>query len=124
MKELTFETLLAVFEEMFGAGLFWSLVVACVAIGVLFIYIVVRERGLESRRLVRAELWAPVGAVAAIAFIFFITNSGPSDIGGPVDVIVLLLVGVAGAVGLTILAYLLQSLVGSRRMKPRDGQQG
>ena len=29
MKELTFETLLAVFEEIFGRGLFWAMVKGC-----------------------------------------------------------------------------------------------
>jgi hypothetical protein len=29
MKELTFETLIAVFEEMFGRGLFWALRAFC-----------------------------------------------------------------------------------------------
>ena len=114
MKDLTFETLLAVFEEMFGAGLFWALVVACVAIGVLFLSVVLRERKVEARRLVRAELWAPIGAVIAVAFVFLITDSGPSDLGGPIDVIVLLMVAAGGAVGVTILAYLVQSLRGRR----------
>ena len=30
MKEMTLSTLLAVFEEMFGTGLFWTLVAAAV----------------------------------------------------------------------------------------------
>ncbi|MBN2906756.1 MAG: DUF5368 family protein, partial [Rhodobacteraceae bacterium] len=73
------------------------------------------DRSLEGRALVRAELWAPVGAIAAILFVQFMTNSGFSDIGGPVDLIVLLLTGVAGAVGLTILAYVVQALLSGNR---------
>lgn len=32
MKELTLETLIAVWEDMFGAGLFWAMVAAAVLI--------------------------------------------------------------------------------------------
>jgi len=110
MNELTFSTLLAVFEEIFGPSLFWGLVIACAIVGILFIYIVVRDRKIEAKRLVRAELWAPIGAAIGVAFTFFITNSNFADIGGPVDVIVLIMIGVAGAIGMTTLAYIVQSL--------------
>jgi len=110
MNELTFGTLIAVFEEIFGRGLFWGMVVACVLIALLFLYVVIRDSKIEARRLVRAELWAPIGAALSIWFVFFITNSNFADIGGPVDVIVLILIGVGGAVGTTILAYTAQSL--------------
>ncbi|WP_349357915.1 DUF5368 domain-containing protein [Stappia sp.] len=105
MKDLTFSTILAVFEEIFGPLLFWGLVVAAVAITIAFVYVVVREHRLEGSRLLRAELMAPVGAIAAILFVQWITSSGFSDIGGPIDVIVLIAIGVTGAIGLTILAY-------------------
>jgi len=63
----------------------------------------------------RAELVAPIGAVAAIWFVFFITRSGLGDIGGPIDVIALILIGLAGAIGLTFLAYTVQAVLGGRR---------
>ncbi|PID46545.1 MAG: hypothetical protein CSB47_03485 [Proteobacteria bacterium] len=110
MNELTFETLLTVFEEMFGPRLFWGLMIACGVIALVFIFIIIRDKKIEARRLVRAELWAPVGAAVSIAFIFIITNSNFADIGGPIDVIMLILIGVGGAVGMTILAYIVQSL--------------
>lgn len=114
MNELTFGTLIAVFEEMFGRGLFWGLVAACIVVAALFIFVVIRDSKIEARRLVRAELWAPVGAALGIWFVFFITNSNFADIGGPIDVIVLILIGVGGAVGMTILAYIAQSLFSKR----------
>lgn len=117
MNELTLETLLAVFEEMFGRGLFWGLVVAFVLVALLFIVVIIRDKQIEAKRLVRAELWAPVGAAIALAFIFWITNSNFADIGGPIDVIMLILIGVGGAVGMTILAYIVQSLT---RKRPRE----
>jgi hypothetical protein len=52
----------------------------------------------------------PVGAIAAVLFVQGITSSGFKDIGGPIDVIVLLGVAVLGAVGLAILVYTAQAL--------------
>lgn len=115
MEEMTFDTILAVFEEMFGPWLFWALVVVAAIITVAFLFVLIRDRNLESRRLVRAELTAPVGAIAAILFVQWITSSGFRDIGGPIDWVVLLLIGLAGAVGLMILVYTALALIGSKR---------
>jgi len=115
MEELTFGTLIAVLEEMFGQALFWVMVAAAALITVAFVYVVIRDRSLRSRWFLRAELVAPVGAFAAIWFVFFITRSGFGDIGGPIDVIALILIGLAGAIGLTFLAYTVQALFGGRR---------
>lgn len=110
MKDLTFETLLAVFEEMFGKQLFWAMLVVFLIVAALFIGIIIRDRKIEAKRLVRSELWAPLGAVIGIGFVLFITDSALNDIGGPIDVIMLILIGTAGAVGLTIFVYIIQSL--------------
>lgn len=115
MKELTFETLIAVFEEMFGAWLFWGMVLVAAIITVAFIYVLIRDAGLDSRRLVRAELLAPFGAIAAILFVQWVTNSGFADIGGAIDVIVLILIGLAGAGGTLFLAYVAQAMMGARK---------
>jgi hypothetical protein len=48
MQELTFETLIAVFEEIFGRGLFWAMVAAAVA----------RDAGLDLRSDPRPSGWA------------------------------------------------------------------
>lgn len=115
MKELTLRTLIAVFEEIFGAGLFWGMVAAAALVTAGFVYVLIRDRRLESHRLVRAELLAPVGAIGAIWFVQAMTSSGFRDIGGAIDVIVLIGIGVAGAVGLTILAYVAQAIGGAQR---------
>lgn len=111
MEELTLTTLLAVFEEMFGAGLFWIMVVAAVAITVGYIYVLIRDRAVSWRKFLLAQLSMPVGAIAAVLFVQWITNSGFGDVGGPIDVIVLLGIAVAGAVGAAILVYTIQSFV-------------
>lgn len=109
MKELTLETLIAVFQEMFGTTLFWTMVAVAIIITLAFTFVLIRDRSIEGRYLARAELTAPIGAIAAILFVQYMTNSGFSDLGGPIDIIVLLLTGVAGAGGLTFLAYVVQA---------------
>lgn len=110
MKELTLQTLIAVWEEMFGAGLFWAMVAVAAAITLAYIYVLVRDRAVSWRKFLLAQLSMPFGAVAAVVFVWIMTKSGFGDIGGPVDVIVLAGVAVAGAVGLAVLVYTLESL--------------
>lgn len=115
MSELTLQTLLAVFEEMFGYTLFWIMVAIAVVITLAYIFVLIRDRELSMRKFLLAQLSMPFGAIAAVVFVQWITNSGLRDIGGPVDVIVLLGVAAAGAVGLAILVYTLQALVQGRQ---------
>jgi low affinity Fe/Cu permease len=118
MKELTFGMMIAVFEEMFGAGLFWLLVILATALLGIFVWLVSRDRDGFSIRFLRAELSAPIGALLAVVFVQYITNSGFTDIGGPIDVIVLLMIATGGAIASTMVFYVLSTLVGSRRSTP------
>ena len=111
MEEVTLGTLIAVFEEMFGAWLFWLMVVVAAAITLAYLYVLIRDHGMGMRRFLLAQLSMPIGAVAAVAFVMWITKSGMSDIGGPIDWIVLLGVAVLGAGGFSILVYVAQSLI-------------
>jgi uncharacterized membrane protein YhaH (DUF805 family) len=115
MKELTFETLIAVFEEIFGRGLFWAMVAAAVIVTVAYIYVLIRDRAVSWRKFLLAQLTMPFGAIAAVVFVQVMTHSHLRDIGGPVDVIVLLGVAVMGAVGAAILVYTAQSLLFRRK---------
>ncbi|MDR5653790.1 DUF5368 domain-containing protein [Ruixingdingia sedimenti] len=115
MKDLTLQTLIAVFEDMFGRGLFWAMVAAAVVVTLAYLFVLVRDRAVSWRKFLLAQLAMPVGAVAAVVFVFQITNSGLRNIGGPIDVIVLLGVAVLGAVGAAILVYTVQSLVARPR---------
>ena len=110
MKELTLETLLAVFEEIFGRGLFWAMVVAAVVVTLAYLYVLIRDRAMSMRKFLWAQVSMPFGAVAAVLFVQAMTHSHFRDIGGPVDVIVLLGVAAMGAVGAAILVYTAQSL--------------
>lgn len=111
MKELTLDTMLAVFEEMFGPVLFWVLVAAAVVVTLAYLFVLVRDRAVSWRKFLLAQLSMPVGAVAAVLFVQWITSSGFSDIGGPIDLLVMLGVAAAGAIGMAILVYTLQSLL-------------
>ncbi|MEF3048224.1 DUF5368 domain-containing protein [Pseudotabrizicola sp. L79] len=110
MKDLTFETLIAVFEEIFGRGLFWGMVAAAVLVTVAYLYVLVRDRSVSWRKFLLAQLSMPFGAVAAVVFVQQMTHSHLRDLGGPVDLIVFLGVAVMGAVGAAILVYTVQSL--------------
>lgn len=110
MKELTLETMIAVFEEIFGRGLFWAMVVAALIVTALYLYVLIRDRAMSMRKFLFAQLSMPVGAVAAVLFLQAITDSNFGDIGGAIDVIVLLVVALVGAIGMAILVYTAQAL--------------
>jgi hypothetical protein len=110
MQELTLKTLFAVFEEIFGRGLFWAMVVAAALVTVAYIYVLIRDRAVSWRKFLWAQLSMPIGAIAAVLFVQGMTRSGFADIGGPIDVIVLLGVAAGGAVGMAICIYTVQSL--------------
>lgn len=110
MKQLSFETLIAVFEELYGATLFWALVAVAAIITLGYLYVLVRDRAMSMRRFLWAQLSMPFGAVAAVLFVQQMTHSGFHDLGGPIDWLVILGVAVLGAGGTAILVYTLQSL--------------
>ncbi|MFO7804920.1 MAG: DUF5368 domain-containing protein [Paracoccaceae bacterium] len=119
MNELTFGTLIAVFEEMFGAGLFWLMVAVAALVTLGYLYVLVRDRAVSWKKFLFAQLSMPVGAIGAVWFVMAMTDSRLSDLGGPVDVIVFLGVAVMGAIGLAVLVYTVESLV-LKRQKQTD----
>lgn len=115
MKELTLVTLIAVFEEIFGGGLFWAMVLVAILVTLAYLFVLVRDRSISWKKFLLAQLSMPVGALGAVLFVQAVTNSGFGDLGGPIDIVVLLGVAVLGAVGMAILVYTIESLVGTRR---------
>ena len=120
MEDLTFLTLIAVFEEVFGRGLFWTMVIFAVLVTVAYLYVLIRDRSVNWRKFLLAQLSMPIGAVAAVVFVQAITESGFEDIGGPIDVMVLLAIAVGGAVGIAILVYTGQSLIRGKQSRRAD----
>jgi len=115
MEELTFGTMIAVFEEIFGRGLFWGMVIAAVIVTLAYIYVLIRDRSIGWRKFLVAQLFMPVGAVLAVWFVMAMTDSHMADIGGPVDIILLIGIAVVGAIGAAILVYTVESLVFRRK---------
>jgi tellurite resistance protein TehA-like permease len=115
MKDMTFGTILAVFEEIFGIGLFWTMVAVAALVTAGYIYVLIRDHSISWRKFLLAQLSMPVGAILAIWFVLVITSSKLSDLGGPVDIIVVLGIAAAGAIGTAILVYTIQSLIRPRQ---------
>jgi len=104
MKELDLMILLDIFHEMLGP-LLWLLLALAVAIPLAFRILVVREKGVVPRRLVWSELAGVAGGIGALALMAFVTSSGFSDAGGPVDWLLIALVFGVGLVATTLLVY-------------------
>ena len=117
MQELTFTMMIAVFEEIFGRGLFWTMVAVAAVVTVLYLYVLIRDRAVSWRKFLWAQVAMPFGAIAAVLFVQKMTSSGFGNIGGPIDVIMLLAVAAAGAVGAAILVYTAQSLLRGKGAK-------
>jgi uncharacterized membrane protein YhaH (DUF805 family) len=110
MEQLTPETMIAVFEEIFGGMLFWAMLAAAVIVTVLYLYVLIRDRAMSMRKFLLSQLSMPIGAIAAVWFVLAVTHSHLRDMGGAVDVIVLLGIAAMGAIGMAILVYTAQSL--------------
>lgn len=111
MKELTFGTLIAVFEEIFGPVLFWVMVVLAGIVTLAYLFVLVRDRAVSWRKFLWAQLSMPVGAILAVVFVQKMTHSHFADIGGPIDVFILAGIALMGAVGCAILVYTVESLL-------------
>lgn len=118
MNQIDLYTLYVVFYEMMGL-LLW-LLLALVIFGISgFIYVVSREGGLQSRRLIVSEILGVLGGFAALVIMAKVTISGFTDAGGPVDWLLVGLIWGGGLVGVTILAYAILGLLNLMRdVKP------
>jgi len=65
MKDLDLATLIAVFQEMLGWTL-WPIIALAVLASLAFLWVVLRDRSLLSRRLVWAEICGLGGGIAAV----------------------------------------------------------
>jgi len=104
MKDMDPLVFLAVFQEMLGP-LLWAMVLLAVGGVAAFVALMVREGGLASRRLVRAELLGLLGGGVALVIMAKVSSSGFTDAGGPADWFLIALVYGVGALGTTVLAY-------------------
>ena len=117
MKDLDPLVFYYVFVEMMGPWLLWSLVLAAVFGLWAFFSVVIRERGISSKRLVRSEIAGLFGGAGALVLMAHVTMSGFTDAGGPVDWLLVGLIWGAGLAGTTILSYALLGLIEQRRTR-------
>lgn len=115
MKDLTLQTMIAVFEEMFGNVMLWVLISGAAIVTAAYLFVLFRDRAVSWRKFLLAQLAMPFGAVAAVMLVLAVTHSSLGDLGGPIDWIVMLGVAALGAIGAAILVYTIESFVGSRR---------
>ncbi|MDP2409413.1 MAG: DUF5368 family protein [Pseudolabrys sp.] len=117
MKDLDVFVLVAVFQEMLG-WLFWPLVILVVLGLVGFVGVIVRDRGIYARRFVIAELVGVAGGFFGIWLMLTITSSQLSDIGGPIDWVLMVVIWLAGAIGAAVVAYIGLAALDSTRRSP------
>lgn len=115
MKEFDPWVFLAVFQEMLGLWL-WLGMAGLVALVAAFAVLIVRERAVAWRRLVRAELLGLVGGGLALVLMAAVSSSGFTDAGGPADWILIMLVYAAGFAITTLLGYTVAGW-----LRPRTG---
>jgi len=104
MKELDPLVFLAVFQEMLGP-LLWVLILLIVLGTLAFVGLLLKEKTINSRRLVRAELAGLVGGGLALVLMAKVSSSGFTDAGGPADWFLIALVFGLGLAGTAILVY-------------------
>ncbi|MDD3483059.1 DUF5368 domain-containing protein [Azovibrio restrictus] len=104
MKELDPLVFLAVFQEMLGP-LLWVLLILIIGGTLAFLILLIREKGIVARRLVRSELAGLAGGVLALILMAKVSSSGFTDAGGPADWFLIALVFGLGLIGTAILAY-------------------
>ena len=117
MEEMTLGTILAVFEEIFGKGLFWAMVVVARGVTVGYVYVLIRDREDVDAQVLLAQLSMPIGGIAAVWFVLWVTRSGLQHMGGPIDALV-----AAGDFRrrrgrFAILVYVAQSLVRGKKSR-------
>lgn len=118
MKEFDPMVFLAVFQEMLGPMLWVMLLAAALAV-LAFVALLVREGGIVSRRLVRAELLGLLGGGVALVIMAKVSSSGFTDAGGPADWFLIALVYGVGLVATTVLTY---AVMGWLSGKPRTAR--
>lgn len=115
MKELDPLVLLSVFQEMLGP-LLWVMLFVIFVGTAAFLLLLLKERRIDSRRLVRSELVGLLGGTLALVLMAKVSSSGFTDAGGPADWFLIALVFGLGLAGTTILIY---TMLGWRRPATR-----
>lgn len=109
MKELDPLVFVAVFQEMMGP-LLWILLAVALMGAAAFAAVLLRERTLMSARLIRSEIVGIFGGFGALVLMAFVTVSGFTDAGGPIDWLLIGIIWGLGVAGTAVAAYAAQGL--------------
>jgi uncharacterized protein (DUF2062 family) len=66
----------------------------------------------------------PVGAVLAVWFVMAMTDSQLADLGGPIDIVLMIGIAVLGAIGGAIFVYTVERLVFRRSLADEEREEG
>ena len=78
-----------------------------------FVFVaLIRDRAVSMRKFLLAQVSMPFGAAGAVLLIYTMTDSQLRNIGGPIDLIVLLGVTLIGAIGTAIFVNTAQPIFG------------
>jgi hypothetical protein len=122
MNKLDPMMFLVVFQEMLGPLLWVLVALAVLGVGA-FLVVLIKERGIVSRRLVRAELVGLVGGALSLVLMAKVSSSGFTDAGGPADWFLIALVFGVGLAGTTILVYALAGIYAMLSNRPAPAPQ-
>lgn len=122
MNKLDPMMFLVVFQEMLGPLLWVLVALAVLGVGA-FLVVLIKERGIVSRRLVRAELVGLVGGALSLVLMAKVSSSGFTDAGGPADWFLIALVFGVGLAGTTILVYALAGVYAMLSNRPAPAPQ-
>ncbi|MDP3540435.1 MAG: DUF5368 domain-containing protein [Azonexus sp.] len=104
MKDLDPLVFVAVFQEMLGP-LLWVMLLLIVAGTAAFGALLLKERTINSKRLLRAEMAGLLGGGLALVLMAKVSSSGFTDAGGPADWFLIAMVFGLGLAGTAILVY-------------------
>ena len=106
MNDAEFTMLAAILQTMLGV-FFWPLLIAIIALTVLFVLLLFKERQINSRRLLWAQVCGFFGGWLALWLMAVLSRSRFSDAGGPIDWLIISAVYLIGFIGTAIFYYTL-----------------
>lgn len=104
MQSLDPVVFLAVFQEMLGF-LLWVLLAVIIIGTAAFIFLLLKEKTIVTRRLVISQLIGLFGGVLALILMVVVSSSGFTDAGGPIDWLLIGVIYGLGFIGTTIICY-------------------
>lgn len=119
MEEFKISVFIAIFEEMFGVFVWWSLVTLVILVAVLFLYFLIKEKRRSKEDFTIASIAAPLAGIAAIFIVLGLTSSSFSDLRGTIDYVIIAMVAIFSAIATLVSVYVAQSIIVKFRTKEK-----